>query len=180
LVAEVAEVALVDEVLGEYAESIKRDFAGYRNHVYRVACFCTALSHAGVEAREKIAIAAALHDVGIWTDRAFDYLEPSVGVATSYLARAGRSHWTPEIAAMIRHHHRISSSDERADWLVEPFRKADWMDVSFGAITCGLPRAFVRETIARWPNAGFHRKLAQLTIGRWRSHPLSPLPMVRL
>jgi len=176
----VVEVALIDEVLGEHAESIGRDFAGYRNHAYRVACFCIALSNADSESREKVAIAAALHDIGIWTARTFDYLEPSVAVATSYLVRAGRPEWAPELTSMIRHHHRISPSGERADWLVEPFRKADWMDVSLGAITCGLPRAFVRQTIARWPNAGFHRKLAQLTFVRCRSHPLSPLPMVRL
>jgi hypothetical protein len=30
-----------------------------------------------------------------------------------------------------------------------------------------------------WPNAGFHRRLAQLAFERLRSHPLSPLPMLR-
>ena len=174
------EVALIDEVLGQFTDAIGRDLAGYRNHAYRVACFCVALSRADDEARQKIAIAAALHDIGIWTDGTFDYLEPSVAVATSYLARIRRSHWAPEIAAMIRHHHRISRSSERAEWLVEPFRKADWIDVSLGALTCGLPRAFVREAMQRWPNDGFHWKLAHLTLGRWRSHPLSPLPMLRL
>lgn len=176
----VAEVALVDEVLGDYAVAIGRDFTGYRNHAQRVANFCSALSHADGESRDKIAFVAALHDVGIWTAGTFDYLEPSVAVATAHLARVGRSAWIPEVAAMIRHHHRITRSGERSDWLVEPFRKADWMDVSLGAITCGLPRAFVRDVIAEWPNAGFHLTLARLTVGQCRSHPLSPLPMVRL
>jgi hypothetical protein len=176
----VPNVALLDEVLGGYADAIGRDFTGYRNHAQRVATFCIALSGADGESREKIALAAALHDVGIWTAGTFDYLEPSVMVATAHLTRVGRSAWTPEVAAMIRHHHRITRSDERSDWLVEPFRRADWTDVSLGALTWGLPRSFVREVMGEWPNAGFHVTLARLTVGRCASHPLSPLPMVRL
>jgi hypothetical protein len=30
-----------------------------------------------------------------------------------------------------------------------------------------------------WPNAGFHRRLVQLTFDRLWKHPLTPLPMVK-
>jgi hypothetical protein len=33
---------------------------------------------------------------------------------------------------------------------------------------------------ATWPSAGFHWRLVTLTLNRFRSHPLTPLPMVKL
>jgi hypothetical protein len=47
-------------------------------------------------------------------------------------------------------------------------------------IAFGLSRTLLREIFAVWPSAGFHRRLIQLTLQRWRSHPLSPLPMMKL
>jgi hypothetical protein len=49
-----------------------------------------------------------------------------------------------------------------------------------GIITLGVPRAVVREVLATWPSAGFHKRLVQLELRRLRTHPLSPLPMMRL
>lgn len=65
-----------------------------------------------------------------------------------------------------------------AEW-IEPFRRADWMDVSLGALSFGLPCERMRAIFARWPNAGFHKRLAQLTWQRFRRHPLSPFPVLR-
>ena len=172
-------VARVDAVLDPHADVIGRDFVGYRNHAYRVASFCLALSSADEEAAERVAVAAALHDIGIWVAGTFDYLEPSVGAATAYLQRIDRRDWTAEITAMIREHHRITPVRWRTGALVEPFRQADWIDVSRGLLTCGLPRGFVRDVLATWPNAGFHRRLARLALDRLRTHPWSPLPMMR-
>ena len=62
---------------------------------------------------------------------------------------------------------------------VETFRRADWIDVSNGMLRFGLPRAVVREVRRTFPDAGFHRRLLQLTLRRFRRHPLSPLPMMR-
>jgi len=62
---------------------------------------------------------------------------------------------------------------------VEPFRQADWIDVSLGLLTFGLPRARLRAIFARWPNAGFHRRLVQLTLREARRHPLRPLPVLK-
>ncbi len=49
-----------------------------------------------------------------------------------------------------------------------------------GARRFGVDRALVAEVRATFPNAGFHRRLVQLGLRRCRTHPLSPLPMLRL
>jgi hypothetical protein len=128
---------------------------------------------------EKVAVAAALHDIGIWTAGTFDYLEPSVRVADAYLARTGRARWAAEVDEMIREHHKLLPYRAHDDWLVEAFRRADLVDVS-RIFTFGLPRTFLRAVFSTWPSLGFHRFLVKLTLRRWRGHPLSPLPMVRL
>jgi hypothetical protein len=64
--------------------------------------------------------------------------------------------------------------------LVEPFRRADLVDVSQGFVRFGLAREFVRDLFDRWPSAGFHKRLVQLTLARVRHHPLNPLPMIKL
>jgi len=87
--------------------------------------------------------------------------------------------WIPEIEAMIVDHHKVTSSRPNPQSLVEAFRRADWIDVTLGLRRFGLPRPFVAAVAATWPNAGFHRRLVELTIDRWRKHPLNPLPMVK-
>lgn len=141
--------------------------------------FCVALSPDGAERLHKVCIAAAFDDMGIWTAGTFDYLAPSVRLAQAHLERIGRPEWAEEITAMVLEHHKISKY--RGSWtLVEPFRRADWVDVSLGIRTFGLPRTTVDQIRSTWPSAGFHRRLVALTLGRWRRHPLSPLPMLRL
>ena len=108
---------------------------------------------------EKIAIAAAFHDLGIWTDRTFDYLSPSANLARAYLTNSGRAEWIPEITETIFGHHKVSRYRGRDGWLVEPFRRADWMDVSMGVITFGLSRRLLEAALSLWPRAGFHKRL---------------------
>jgi hypothetical protein len=118
--------------------------------------------------------------MGIWTDATFDYLAPSVRLAAAHLARSGRAEWTAEITAMILEHHKISRYRGDPQWLVEPFRRADWVDVSRGLITFGLSRGTLQQIFSTWPSAGFHTRLVQLELQRLRTHPWNPLPMMRL
>jgi hypothetical protein len=53
------------------------------------------------------------------------------------------------------------------------------MDISLGVITCGLSRRPYEEALSMWPRAGFHQRLVRLALRRLRTHPWSPLPMVR-
>ena len=174
------QVDVLDELLHTHAGALGRDFTAYRNHAYRVLNLCVAQSSEEPRQLEKIAIAAAFHDLGIWTDATFDYLPPSVRLASAHLLQTGREDRTSEVSAMILEHHKITRYRGDANWLVEPFRRADWVDVTRGLVRFGLPRSMVREIFARWPSAGFHELLVQLELTRLRTHPFSPLPMMRL
>ncbi len=174
------EIARLDAILTAHAGDLGGDFTPYRHHCYRVANLCLSQVPADPEQTEKIAIATAFHDMGIWTDGTFDYLPPSARLATAYLARSGKAGWTTEIAEMIFQHHKISRYRGETHRLVEPFRRSDWADVTRGVVTFGLSRGLVRELYAIWPDAGFHKMLARLELKRLRSHPWSPLPMVKL
>lgn len=176
----IEEIATLDAVLRAHAAELGDDFTAYRNHTYRVANLCVALSSGDSGQLEKIAIAAAFHDLGIWTDRTFDYLGPSTGLACAHLAHAGKAGWAPEITGMIQQHHKVSRYRGEANGLVEPFRRADWVDVSRGFLAFGLPRDLLRKVFHTWPDAGFHKRLLQLSLGRLCTHPWSPLPMLKL
>jgi hypothetical protein len=52
--------------------------------------------------------------------------------------------------------------------------------VTRGLRRFGMSGAIVARLFAAWPSAGFHWRLMTLTLDRVRSHPLTPLPMVRL
>ncbi len=174
----------LDHLLAVHAGALGGDLDGYRNHAYRVAHLCAALASGSrplpAPQIQKIALAAGLHDLGIWTDATFDYLPPSIRLTEAHLTQAGLGDWAPEVTAMIREHHKITRWRGAPAWLVEPFRRADWADVSRGVLARGLPRGLMRTLYARWPSAGFHRRLLQLELARLRSHPFSPLPMLRL
>ncbi len=171
-------VPTIDDVLSDHATALRSDFVAYRNHVYRVVNLCVAM--AGRRELEKIAVAAVFHDLGIWTHGTFDYIAPSIALARDYVVAHAREDWTAEIEGMIANHHKITPSAAGPDSLVEVFRRADWIDVTRGVRGLGIPRSFVARLFATWPSAGFHWRLVTLTLDRFRSHPLTPLPMVRL
>ena len=173
-------IPILDELLEAHATVLGRDLTAYRNHTYRVVNLCVAQCSTDPRQLEKIAIAAAFHDMGIWTDGTFDYLTPSVRLATTHLVQSDRSEWIPEISAMILEHHKISPYRGDPSWLVEPFRRSDWVDVTRGLVTFSLSRRFLREVLSTWPSAGFHRKLVELELRRLRTHPWNPLPMLKL
>lgn len=171
---------ILDSILNDWHPSLGDDFLAYKNHCYRVANFCLALSSQESQALEKISVAVAFHDLGIWANGTYDYLGPSKQLAAKYLTNAGRDSWSEEIQAMIDQHHKITRSRHNAGWLVENFRKADWIDVTRGRLRFGLPEALVLEVLSSFPNAGFHRRLFALTKQRFKTHPWSPLPMMKL
>ena len=172
-------IPTVNAVLDNHASALGNDFIAYRNHVYRVVNLCLAIAGNRVEL-EKIAVAAVFHDLGIWTNHTFDYIVPSVALAREHLSACAQSDWIPEIEAMIVDHHKITPSRPDRASLVEPFRRADWIDVSRGFRTFGVSHSFIASVFTAWPSAGFHWRLLALTVDRFLKHPLTPLPMVRL
>ena len=169
----------VEEVLDDHASELGHDLIAYRNHVYRVVNLCIAIVGDSRVELEKIAVAAVFHDLGIWTNKTFDYIASSVAIARKHLAGRGMADWIPEIEAMIVEHHKVTQSRANPKLLVESFRRADWIDVSRGLRRFGLSPEFIAAVATTWPNAGFHRRLLQLTIDRFWKHPLTPLPMVK-
>lgn len=126
-----------------------------------------------------VQIAAAFHDIGIWTAGTFDYLAPSVSEAQSYLDMQRLEDLEPQVRAMIEHHHKVRSYHAAFATLVENYRRADLIDLSLGARRYGLPIALVRSVKAAFPNAGFHRRLLSLAFRQLIREPWRPLPMLR-
>jgi len=176
----VTSIPIVDGVLDQYAPMLGNDFIGYRNHVHRVVNLCVAVTPGSRDNLEKIAVAAAFHDLGIWTDHTWDYVAPSISLAREYLAIHSRADWIPEIEAMIANHHKITRVQAHSDGLVEGFRRADWVDVSYGLRRFGVTRPFIKSLFTTWPSAGFHWRLVQFEAAWLPRHPLTPLPMVKL
>jgi hypothetical protein len=174
------DITVVDDVLRRHAPAIGPDLIAYRNHVYRVVNICASISDLDSESLEKVTTAAVFHDLGIWTDRTFDYLGPSVRLASDHLTEAHRTDWISEVSAMILDHHKVTAHRGSRGSLPESFRRADWIDVTRGVRRFGVPRATLAPIFDAWPSAGFHLRLVGLTFERFRSHPLTPLPMFKL
>jgi hypothetical protein len=170
---------LIDDLLAGYKHVLGEDYDGYRNHCMRVFNFCCALVGQSTAIEDKIAVAAVFHDLGIWTEGTFDYLQPSQLLARRYLEKSDNVSWCNEIEAMIIEHHKLTRYQDNPLWLVEPFRKADLIDLSGGLIRFRLPDDFVSDVLDAFPNAGFHKKLLALAIERLKTHPFSPLPMMK-
>lgn len=154
------------------------DFEPYKNHCYRVFNAAAIMSRAQGDELDKLAIAAYFHDIGIWSDNTFDYLQPSARRARQYLEQQDLEDWQEEVSAMITEHHKLSTTCGQGS-LVEAFRRADWIDVSLGLLRFGVARDVLRQLRSSFPNKGFHKRLVDLTLQRMRRHPLSPLPMFK-
>lgn len=173
------QIGLIEEILGAWKNVIGKDYAGYKNHVYRMINFCFAFHNGTMEEREKIAIAGCFHDLGIWESDTFDYLPPSIALAKEYLTQNQREQWIPEIALMIEMHHKLRKYQDDRYPLVEIFRKGDLVDFSLGIVKCGLPGSYIKRVRQHFPNAGFHKRLVQLEVGWFPRHPFNPLPVLR-
>jgi len=171
-------IPTVSTILEQYASDLGGDSLAYTNHVLRVINYYNALTNMD-ECPQQVMIAAAFHDLGIWTAKTFDYLEPSVRLVRTYLDSVHLSQCTPEIEAIILHHHKVREYTGTFAATVEVFRKADLIDVSLGFIRFGVPATFIQSVKSTFPDAGFHRKLCVLTVHQFMRTPLRPLPMVR-
>ena len=144
----VHEVPLADEILDSHRHCARGDesgWAAYRAHVYRVINFARALSPTAPDLDDKLAIAAAFHDIGVFDT--LDYLVPSITAQDRWLQRTGRQAWSEELAVVIAEHHRLTryGADRPHAALAEAMRRADLIDVSQGVIRFGLPKTYVRE-----------------------------------
>ncbi len=171
---------LIEEILEKWRYKIGNDYAAIRGHVYRMFNFCVALSgRSDPGTVKKIAIAAAFHDIGIWTHDTFDYLPPSCDLAMAYLKESDNAAWSRQLSEMIILHHKLTPCRGEQAQLAEAFRRADLVDLSLGFVRSGLDRAFVREVQAALPNAGFHARVTRFSLAWAIRHPLNPVPFIR-
>lgn len=170
----------VEEVLDAFGAELASDRVAYRGHVYRVFHFCRALGGVGDTRDDAIALAAAFHDLGIWSDRTVDYLPPSARRLRAHLAERGEGSMADELTRMVELHHKLTPCRGEGDALVEAFRRSDLVDLSFGLVRFGMPADYVGEIQAAFPNAGFQLRVVQVVGGWALRHPLRPFPMLRL
>ncbi|MDF2446836.1 MAG: metal dependent phosphohydrolase [Moraxellaceae bacterium] len=170
----------LDELFSPWVDALGKDYPGYRNHVERLLGICELLAGDAWKGMDPMAfrVAAVYHDIGIWSDRTFDYLAPSSTRAEAYLRQHGHEALVPVVDAMIQQHHKLRPAGSAHD-PVEIFRRADWVDVTLGLLHFTISRADYRALLRRHPDAGFHWNLVKLTGRRALTNPLSPLPMFR-
>lgn len=173
------EFPVTDQILTSFALAIGPDLQGYRNHIYRVLNFYCALNGTDGSPAEAVQIAAAFHDLGIWTDDTLDYLPPSVALAIHYLESRQRADLIDEVSALILEHHKVRPYRSSHATTVEAFRQADLVDVSLGLISFGVPRAFIKAVQSTFTDHGFHGMLMRLSVRQLIRSPLRPLPMFR-
>lgn len=143
----------IDSILDFYRSELGENYEPYKNHVYRVYNF-SASQVTSNESLEKLAIAAAFHDIGIWTNNTLDYLGPSAQLAKEYCTKQNLSFLqSREIEIMINNHHKLSKV--KVSELAEIFREADLIDLSFGIFSKGRSRNEIRKIRSLLPNKGF-------------------------
>lgn len=169
---------IIENILRQYHEELGQDFEKYYNHVYRIYNICLSLD-SKKENRDKYAIAAAYHDLGIWTSKTFDYLEPSIALAHQYLKKTDNKNWTDEITLMIDMHHKRSKYIGLHQKVVETFRRADWIDVTKCKKSFGFGKTKYREIVNNYPYLGLHKFLIFQTLKNFIKAPLNPLPMFK-
>jgi hypothetical protein len=172
---------LIDEILdarGEFARGQHAAFEGYRNHAHRVHNFARAIASLSPEDEEKLAIAAAFHDLCAFDG--LDYIAPSIEEAARYLRETGREAWDRDVALTIAFHHRLRPYRGEAARLVEPFRRADWNDFTSGLVRAGIPREVRKAANAAFPVTDFVPKAVTKVAIHWLTrHPLRPAPPFR-
>lgn len=173
------QIPLLEALLTPWQDTIGDEYLGYRNHVYRMVHCCLALGDCSEEERQKILIAGAFHDIGIWIEDTVDYIEPSVPPAMAYLRKNDLQPWCDEIRLMITEHHKVRPYHGDYERLVELFRRGDLVDFSGGLVSFGIDKQALKALRTAFPNAGFHRNLGKRGWHWFLKHPLNPAPMMK-
>lgn len=144
----VRSVPLAEEILESHRHRAGGDDIGwdaYKAHVYRIFNFARALAPEHPDRDDKLAIAAAFHDLAAFDT--IDYLVPSIEAQDAWLQQTGREAWSDELALIVAQHHRLAGYGPSRPYapLVEAVRRADLVDVSQGLVRFGLPRSYVTE-----------------------------------
>lgn len=169
----------LEEIFSEWKDTLGSEYQGYKNHVYRMVHFCLALKECNEDEKERIIVAGAFHDIGIWIKDTIDYIPPSLPPAMEYLKSRNLETWSEEVTLMITEHHKIREFKDTSYPLVELFRKGDLVDFSLGLFTFGIPKAYIGVVKEKFPNSDFHKNLGKRAARWFIKHPLNPAPMMK-
>jgi len=169
---------IIDLILNSFKDDLADSFDQYRNHVYRVYNFAIQ-SITNQKDIKTLSIATAFHDLGIWTNKTFDYIKPSIDLAKQYcLINSIDTETIVEIELIIENHHKLTRIKKNE--LAEIFRQADLIDLTLGLIRKQIGKKNIRNIKNTFPNKGFHLNLCRLFIRNLFLNPLRPLPMYKL
>jgi hypothetical protein len=134
----------------------------YKAHAYRVINFARALTPDSSDRDDKLAIAAAFHDLAAFDT--IDYLVPSIEAQDAWLQQTGREAWSSELALVVAQHHRLFGYGPSRPYapLVEAVRRADLVDVSQGLVRFGLPASYVKEVRAAFDAGAFFTRVVPM------------------
>lgn len=170
----------IEKIISPYKNLIGKAYLPYKNHVHRIALLTLELKrNVENEDKEKIAIAAVHHDIGIWTAKTFDYLEPSIKTAKKYLIENNSEDWIDEISMIIEMHHKRSVYKGIFSDSVESFRRADLIDITKGKKDFGIDTNFLEKNYQNYPMMGFRGLIFKKFIKNLFLHPFNPLPMMK-
>jgi len=156
--------SLAEEILDghrDHAHGDEAGYNGYRGHVYRVLNFARALVPDEQERDDKLAIAAAFHDIDAFTS--LNYLAGAIRAQDAWLKETGRQAWAGELAVVIAEHHRFTKYRGNHAPLVEAFRRADRVDVSQGLVRSGIPRTYVSAVREAFDVGTFFSRVVRLS-----------------
>jgi hypothetical protein len=177
----IREHPLIEQILRSHRDRAGGDesgWNGYRGHVYRVLNLARALAPEHADRDDKLAIAAAFHDLEAFSS--LDYLAPSIRAQDAWLHSTDRAAWADELAVVVAEHHRVTPYRGAHAALAEAFRVADFADVSQGLVHPGIPRAYVRTVRGAFDVGPFFTRLVPLAVARRLvHHPLDPMPHMR-
>jgi len=168
---------LIEDILKQHRHSLSVHYDKYRNHVYRVFNLTLLLHENEKTDTNALAVAAAFHDIGIWTADTLDYLEPSIVLAKEYIKENQLKVSAKLVEKIIANHHKVTKFKE--DALAEAFRKADLVDLSLGVISHGVSHREILDLYHIFPEAGFHLFIAGQVIRHSVKHPFNPLPIFK-
>jgi hypothetical protein len=172
---------LIDQILDAHAGDAHGDdegFRGYRGHAYRVFNLARALVSSEDDRDDKLAIAAAFHDVAAFSG--LDYLAPSIRKQDAWLESTDRAAWSEELAVVVAEHHHATTYRGPHARLAEPFRRADLADLSQGLVRSGIPREHVRAVREAFDvGTFFTRAVPRAALRQLVRHPLDPMPHTR-
>jgi len=145
---------LIDDILKQHRSELNVDYDKYRHHVYRVFNFTLLLHEATEKETDALAVAAAYHDIGIWTAGTFDYLEPSLALAKEYIKAKQPKVSAKAVEQIIMNHHKITS----------------YKDISHRDIL---------ELYQTFPESNFHLFILKEVAVNTFKNPFNPLPIYK-